>query len=82
MGELDTNDTVPFRDSWDEEEAEFINRVFAPKMMPDRWRKIQGILNSTGANVDLKRYSGVGHKVRPEIEEDILQFFFASITGV
>lgn len=44
-------------------------------MMPDRWGKIQEILNSTGANVDLKTYSGVGHKVTPEVEEDILQFF-------
>lgn len=77
MGELDTNDTVPFRDSWSEREAEIIRKTFGTKMMPERWIKIQSILKSTGAKVNLTTYPGVGHSVTPEIEEDIFQFFSA-----
>ena len=43
-----------------EQEADFIRRIFGEKMMPDRWEKIQNILKSTDANVSLKTYSGVG----------------------
>ncbi len=41
MGALDTHDTVPFRDSWDADEAEFITQSFGAKMLPDRWDKIR-----------------------------------------
>ncbi len=75
MGALDSNDTVPFRDAWDEDEANFIRRNFGEKMMPDRWEKIQKIYKSTKANVVITTYPGVGHQVTPEIEEDIFQFF-------
>ena len=75
MGALDSNDTVPFRDAWGEDEADFIRRNFGEKMMPDRWEKIQKIYKSADANVTFNTYSGVGHKVTPEIEDDIFQFF-------
>lgn len=77
MGALDTNDTIPFRDSWDADEAEFIQRSFGEKMQPDRWNRIQKIYQSAGANVVFNTYAGVGHKVTPEIEEEIFQFFSA-----
>ena len=77
MGELDVNDTVPFGDSWDEDEAALIRHVFGEKMMPDRWAKTQEILESTGADVDLKTYASVGHKVPAVIEEEIYQFLEA-----
>lgn len=51
MGALDTNDTVSFRDSWDADEAEFIQQNFGEKMQPDRWEKILQIYKTTGANV-------------------------------
>lgn len=75
MGALDANDTVPFRDAWDPDEAIFIQQNFGEKMQPDRWEKIQKIYKTTDANVTFTTYSGVGHKVTPEIEEDIFQFF-------
>jgi len=75
MGALDSNDTVPFRDAWSENEADFISQTFGEKMMPDRWEKIQKIYKSSDANITFSTYSGVGHKVTPEIEEDIFQFF-------
>lgn len=75
MGELDVNDTVLYRDSWDEQEALLIRRIFGERMMPERWEKVQNILKSSGANVDLKTYSGIDHNVPPIIEEDIYQFF-------
>jgi hypothetical protein len=75
MGDLDTNDTVPFRDSWDADEADFIQKNFGEKMQPDRWSKIQQIYKETGANVTFSTYPGVGHKVTPEIEDEIFRFF-------
>jgi hypothetical protein len=75
MGALDTNDTVPFRDAWGVEEAKFIQRTFGEKMQPDRWKQIQKIYKSTGTNVIFNTYPGVGHKVTPEIEDDIFLFF-------
>jgi hypothetical protein len=77
MGGLDANDTVPFRDAWGTDEATFIQQNFGEKMQPDRWEKIQKIYKATGANVNFTTYLGVGHKVTPEIEEDIFQFFSA-----
>ncbi|MGE3760318.1 MAG: hypothetical protein AB7H97_21310 [Pseudobdellovibrionaceae bacterium] len=77
MGADDTNDTVPFRDAWDSNEANFIQQTFGKKMQPDRWEKVQKIYKATGASVTFTTYLGVGHKVTPEIEEDIFQFFFA-----
>ncbi len=79
MGQLDTNDTVPFRDSWDEKEADFIKRILDEKMMPERWNKVQQILKGSGANVLLSTYPGVGHAVPPNIEEDIYQFFLTNL---
>jgi len=75
MGALDSNDTVPFRDAWDEDEADFIRRMLGEKMMPNRWEKIQKIYKSMDSKVDFATYSGVGHKVTSEIEDDIFQFF-------
>lgn len=75
MGSLDTNDTVPFRDAWGADEAAFIQRIFGEKMQPDRWEKVQKIYKATGANVTFTTYSGIGHKVTPEMEEEIFQFF-------
>ncbi len=79
MGELDTNDTVPFRDSWDEHEAKLITKLFGKKLIPDRWSKVQEIYSSVGSRAEFQTYKQIGHIVTLDIENDLVRFFESNI---
>lgn len=78
MGELDRNDTLPYRDAYDEEDAELTRKILGDNMMPDRWEKSKKIYKYVGVSSQMVTYSGTSHEIKNEMIEDIVEFFKAN----
>ena len=78
MGASDDNDTLPYRDAYDEEDAELIKRITAVKMMPDRWHLSQSIYKALGIPAQFVTYEDTGHEIKTEMIDDITAFFEAN----
>ena len=78
MGYLDRNDTFPFSDAWNDTERELIAELFSEEMMPDRWDRSQKILAEMRIPAQTVTYNGVGHRVLPEMWDDVASFFQAN----
>ena len=78
MGALDDNDTVPFRDAYDEVDAELIKNLTAVKMMPDRWHLSQSIYKTLEIPAQFVTYEDTGHEIKTEMIDDIVAFFEAN----
>ena len=82
MGALDDNDTVPYRDTYDEVDAELIKSLIGAKMMvkmmPDRWDTSQSIYRTLGIPVQFVTYNDTGHEIKDEMVDDIVAFFEAN----
>ncbi|MCY4553400.1 MAG: Ig-like domain-containing protein [Candidatus Poribacteria bacterium] len=79
MGALDDNDTVPYRDAYDEVDAELVKSLIGAKMMPDRWDTSQSIYRALGIPVQFVTYENTGHETKREMHDDIAAFFEANI---
>lgn len=75
MGELDTNDAIPYEDGYDPDERDLVFTVLGEKMQPDRWNKCINIYKEKGINAEIKTFSGTGHEHTDLIKEEILSFF-------
>ena len=78
MGSVDKNDTLPSRDAWREEEADIIKKALAEKMMPDRWELSRKIYSRQKLPAQLVTYNGVGHAIRSQMQDDVINFFKAN----
>ena len=78
MGALDDNDTLPYPDAYDEEDAELIKNLTAVKMMPDRWHMSQSIYKALGIPTQFVTYEDIGHEIKSEMIDDITAFFQAN----
>ena len=78
MGALDDNDTVPYRDAYDEVDAELVKRLIGAKMMPDRWGVSRSIYTALGIPAQFVTYEGIGHEIKSEMIDDIVAFFKAN----
>ncbi len=78
MGTLDDNDTIPFRDGYDEVDAELVKRLIGAKMMPDRWDVSQSIYKALEIPAQFVTYENTGHQIRSEMIDDIVAFFKAN----
>ena len=86
MGSSDTNDTLhpreasgPF-EAWRDEEAAIIRKALAAeKMMPDRWELSRKIYRQQKLNAQLVTYNGVGHSIKGEMLDDVIDFFKANV---
>ena len=78
MGALDDNDTVPYRDAYDEVDAELVKTLIGDKMMPDRWHMSQSIYKALGIPAQFVTYENTGHQIKDEIVDDIVVFFKAN----
>ena len=78
MGALDDNDTLPYSDAYDEEDAELIKRLTDIKMIPDRWDVSQSIYRALGIPAQFFTYKDTGHEIKDEMIEDIATFFQAN----
>ena len=78
MGALDDNDTVPFRDAYDEVDAELVKNLIGAKMIPDRWDLSQSIYKTLGIPAQFVTYNDTGHEIKDEMIDDITAFFEAN----
>lgn len=78
MGAVDDNDTLPYRDAYDEEDAELVKDLIGVKMMPDRWYLSQSIYKALRTPAQFATYNDTGHEIKDEMIDDITAFFEAN----
>ena len=74
LGDQDSNDAVPYRDSFSRADEELIFRRFGTTL-PGRWKQAEQLYTSQGLSARFALYPGVSHTVTPEMEADIALFF-------
>jgi hypothetical protein len=77
MGDADTNDSVPFNDSYDPEQRDLVNRLFGTTPVA-RWPHAEAIYAAAGMNATFVLYPGVGHSLTNQMLDDIADLFEAS----
>ena len=73
LGDKDTNDSVPFGDSYDDEDRELINPLLGSTPV-SRWEISKQLYRGAGLNVEFKLYPDVPHTVTPLMRDDIRTF--------
>ncbi len=73
IGSKDENDSVPFGDSYDDEDREIINPLFG-KIPVDRWPISETLYKQAGLNAVFRIYPDVAHTVTPLMRDDIRAF--------
>ena len=74
MGAEDTNDSVIYRDSYEQEDQDLIFNLFG-KTLIERWPVTEAIYKDNLPSATLKLYPNVGHSVTKEIVSDVTAFF-------
>jgi len=74
LGDKDTNDSVPFDDSYDQEDRDLINPLFGETPV-SRWAISEELYKKAGLNATFKLYPGVTHTITNEMRDDIRAFF-------
>jgi len=75
LGELDTNDAVPYEDAYGDAEREQVYRLFGRSSVLDRWKECQRIYHTQGIEATFKTYPNIGHGHPEVVKNDILDFF-------
>ncbi len=73
LGSKDSNDSVPFGDSYDDEDRDLINPLFG-KIPVDRWAISESLYRQAGLNAEFKLYPDVPHTVTPLMRDDVRAF--------
>lgn len=73
LGDKDDNDSVPFGDSYDDEDRELIFPLLGKKPV-DRWEISKALYKEAGLNAEFRLYPGVDHTVTAQIRDEILAF--------
>lgn len=73
LGAKDTNDSVPFDDSYDQEDRDLIYPLFG-KTPVERWAISETLYKQAGLNAEFKLYPDVPHTVSPLMRDDIRAF--------
>lgn len=68
------DDTIPFRDVWNEEQAERALRVYGDDMQEERMVFSETVYQRAGATARFEVYDHVGHSYNEQIISDIIQF--------
>ncbi|MEA2021466.1 MAG: hypothetical protein U9N08_03205 [Candidatus Caldatribacteriota bacterium] len=74
MGEIDNNDTLPYDDAFNEAERRLVKELLGEEMK-GRWEKTKKIYQHLNIPAQMVMYDGVGHEIKSEIIEDIIEFF-------
>ena len=74
MGSADTNDSVIYRDSYDQEDQDLIFSLFGRTLI-ERWPITEAIYKDNLPAATLKLYPGAGHTVTKEMAHDVIAFF-------
>ena len=73
MGSVDDNDSLDFRDGWDEEPAALVDRLFG-KDPQARWKNSESVYQKAGVNAQFILVDGVGHD-RKKLQSYSTDFF-------
>jgi dienelactone hydrolase len=73
MGDKDTNDSVVFRDSYEEEDEKLLGELFG-KTPVARWPAAERLYRDALPQAVFKLYPGAEHKVTKEMLDDLLAF--------
>lgn len=73
MGSLDDNDSLDFRDGWDEEPSKLVDRLFGEDPQT-RWKNSENVYRLAGANAQFLLVDGVGHD-RRSLQSHSTEFF-------
>jgi pimeloyl-ACP methyl ester carboxylesterase len=73
MGSLDDNDSLDFRDGWDEAAAALVDRLFG-KDPQARWKGSESTYKAAGAKAQFVLVNGVGHD-RKALQSYSTEFF-------
>jgi len=73
LGDKDTNDSVPFGDSYDDADRELINPLFGSTPL-SRWKVSEQLYKDAGLNAIFKLYPDVPHTVTPLMRDEIRAF--------
>jgi predicted esterase len=74
LGDKDDNDSLTFRDGYEEEDQTTVFELFG-KTPVERWEISKKLYAESGLQAEFKLYPGIAHKVTPEIIFDIQAFF-------
>jgi len=79
MGELDTNDAIPYEDGYEDSERAVIYKLMGNEMMPGRWDFCSSFYENKNLNAKIITYPETGHEHPDNIKGDILGYFKAMI---
>lgn len=74
LGDQDENDSVVFRDSYEDADESLIFELFGKKPV-ERWEISKSLYEQNKLNAEFKLYPNVKHTVSPEMRNDIRAFF-------
>lgn len=77
MGAEDDNDTLPYEDAYDPQDAATTKAVLG-ESMADRWAASRKIYVDLGIPAQFVTYDFTGHTIRPEMMADVVRFFQAN----
>lgn len=80
LGDADDNDSVVFRDGYEEDDEQLIFEMFG-KTPVDRWDDSRELYRSAGLNAEFKLYPKVKHTISKEMFDDILKFLRVHLEG-
>ncbi len=75
MGELDSNDAIPYEDGYSIAERELVFQLLGREMQPKRWQACRSIYDSLEINASLKTYHNTGHEQTETIKKAVVEFF-------
>lgn len=79
MGELDTNDTIPYDDAWTEEDLRAVAlAVYGDDMQDDRLPYCKQVYRDQGVDAVFRLYEGAGHTPQPAMG-DLIAFHRRSL---
>ena len=76
LGEKDENDSVVYRDGYEEKDEKLIFKLFG-KTPVSRWEISKNLYKKVNLKAKFRLYPNVAHKVTREMRKDIVGSFFA-----
>jgi len=80
LGDADTNDAVPSRDSFSPDDEAQVMRLFG-KTPVARWDAARRLYDTAGLRARFALYRGVGHQISPAMASDIEALFRAALAA-
>lgn len=78
LGAEDRNDSLPYRDGYDEAEQTLANRLFGADPVA-RWPVAEALAREAGLRATFRLHPGVGHDVTDAMDAEAIAFFAAAL---